>query len=88
MAITTSLGTLPLAGIATLALTFVAANLQSRNRLPVSIPEGVYVGVSMGAALLVAQFLIESTWGTVGVFAVGGLCWAIGHETGQTARNQ
>ena len=88
MAITTSLGTLPLAGIVALALTFVAADLQSRNRLPVSIPEGVYVGVSMGAALLVAQFLIESTWGTVGVLAVGGLCWAIGHETGQIARNQ
>ncbi|WP_251133149.1 hypothetical protein [Halorubrum sp. 2020YC2] len=43
----------------------------------------MYVGVSIGAALLVAQSLTDSTWETVAVFAVGGLSWAIGHETGQ-----
>ncbi|QWC18788.1 hypothetical protein KI388_11740 [Halorubrum sp. 2020YC2] len=74
---------LPPAGLAILTLAFVAAVLQSRNRLPFSVPEGVYVGVSIGAALLVAQSLTDSTWETVAVFAVGGLSWAIGHETGQ-----
>jgi hypothetical protein len=76
-------GVLPLVGLAVLAVTFATASLQSRNHLPFTIPEGAYVGVSVGAVSLVGQFLVSSVMGTAVIVLMGGLAWAAGYGTGQ-----
>lgn len=80
--------TLPLVGIAIIGVLFVMASLQSRNRLPFIISEGAYISISTAAALLVAQFLVDSTSKTIIIFAVGSLAWGVGYETGQIDRKR
>ncbi len=58
-------GAFPVLGLLILCTTLVTAMLQSRNRLPFTLSEGTYVGVSVGSVFLVASFLVDSTWETI-----------------------
>ena len=83
MVLLTGIGTLPLVGILILGATLVTVMLQSRNYLPFTLSEGVYIGISFGAVYLVASFLVDSTWETIVILGVGFIAWGAGYETGQ-----
>ena len=88
MIILAGVGALPVLGLLILGATLVTAMLQSRNRLPFTLSESAYTGVSVGAIFLVASFLVDSTLETIVILCVGCFAWGAGYEIGQISEGE
>ena len=81
-------GPLPVLGSLILGATLVTVMLQSRNRLPFTLSESAYTGISVGAVFLVANFLVDSTSETIVILCVGCFAWGAGYEFGQISEGE
>lgn len=82
MITTTGVGALSIVGLAIIGITFVIVSLQSRDRLPFTVSKALYIGVWLGAVILVAQSLVDSMWESTAITFIGSFSWAIGYEIG------